>query len=271
MMFHVMAVRTMVLDASSRFGSCGVAWQTCNGMAVAEEYERECYPVNWAIAARDRNRAVHALMGNMKQWASAMVVDAPPAKKNCTRADGTVSEELIKTLCKLSLGTAQRVRALEAAVYRTWLIPVGSRIAVTTQAAGKAYAEAAKSQGRGHAMGPPHVHVWAAMVLDILADDKQSEDVRTVLRAHAEGASSPTALQPLIRHFRVSKTYDKDKLRVQLCAVHELHQVVEAIHRAILQAGGEEKQGQAPASTLEREVQKYVDGTGGQTVRDQHG
>ena len=62
LMFHVMAVRTMVLDASSRFGSCGVAWQTCNGMAVAEDYERECYPVTWAIAARDRNRAVHALM-----------------------------------------------------------------------------------------------------------------------------------------------------------------------------------------------------------------
>jgi hypothetical protein len=242
-----------------------------NGMTLAEDYAKECCPVSWAIAARDRNRAVHALMGNMKQWASAMAVEAPPAKKSCTRGDVAVPEELIKTLCKLSLGTAQRVRALEAAVFRTWLIPVGCRIAVTTQAAGKAYAEAAKSQGKGHAMGPPHVHVCAAMVLDILADDKQSEDVRAVMRAHAEGASSPVALQSLIRHFRVSKTYDKDKLRVQLSTVHELHQVVEAVHRAMLQAGGEEKQGQAPASTLEREVQKYVDGMGGQAARDQHG
>ncbi len=77
----------------------------------------------------------------------------------------------IKMLSKLSLNTAQQVRQLISAAFTTFLVLSSMALVKSAETEGKAYARTAKAEGRA-ALGPPHLHITAAVV-DVTVEDKE--------------------------------------------------------------------------------------------------
>ena len=80
-----------------------------------------------------------------------------------------VMYDMSDRLIKMSLNSAQRIRELEGAVMRSMAIQKDSPIDKRLAEAGTDYNHAAQGHP-GHGKGPPHIHIWSALMDSVLED-----------------------------------------------------------------------------------------------------
>ena len=79
------------------------------------------------------------------------------------------------------------------------------------------------------------------------------------LKAHASAFDSPEKLTGLVLYCRVAKCYNEDTKKVIMSLHADLKPAKEGIEHFLVAIGGQFREGAAPPSNLEREVQKMLD------------
>ena len=78
-----------------------------------------------------------------------------------------MDDQVLASIARLTLQGAQQHRTWEASLLDTFLLPTSSQTATSMKQAGRAYHQEVQSAsaGRRAELGPPHVHVYRAMVV----------------------------------------------------------------------------------------------------------
>ena len=151
---------------------------------------------------------------------------------------------------------------LEAATFRTFLVPASCPHVVAGQASTKAFIDQAKLSRGGTSAPPPgepHVHVWGAFVNAALEDKETSEADMDILNRHATENPDPANLCAKVFVCKIKKAYNRDTVKVHFAVHKDVETIVEVLARRLLAAGGREKRGQPPQGGLKREVQAMVE------------
>ena len=80
---------------------------------------------------------------------------------------------MIQLLLKMCLQSHQTQHAMAATIWTTLLLPTKWQSTRAALAAAKQYDQTVKAAGKGHNMGPPHLHVALAFLEQILAEFPQ--------------------------------------------------------------------------------------------------
>ena len=167
--------------------------------------------------------------------------------------------DLLVAVAKLSLKSAEEVKELQAACFRTILVPSDCEFASAAKDATTAYADQTRGKGGKHDLGEPHVHLWSAVVG--VALKSANPDAQEVLQAHVDEANrgGPKSLSGKVHYARLKKTFDKKYVRFYFSVHASVDPVLDIIMASLTKMGGQEKYGTAPRSGLEREIQSKLD------------
>ncbi|CAE7468839.1 mocs3, partial [Symbiodinium sp. CCMP2456] len=151
----------------------------------------------------------------MNTWAASSRSQPPAAKR--AAVGGTVDNQLVMKMlalmAKMNLKHAADIRALQSVAFRTCLVPSSAGAVVAAKAASQAYNEQVQSAGKDHDQGPPHVHVWAALLQNAV-DSAIPPQQKEAIDAHMKGATTPQSLVHDVLYCRVATTYDKKHMKV---------------------------------------------------------
>ncbi|CAK0845285.1 unnamed protein product [Prorocentrum cordatum] len=128
--------------------------------------------------------------------------------------------DYLASLHKLALRTSQEARDLMHINTSFWLLPITSGPFKDTSGAGKDYAAAVRAQGKGHGLGPPHIHAALSMlkavqkVLDDKMDpNKRDKETLAMITEFVQAVSEehgPVVLAETILLCKATNTYKKD-------------------------------------------------------------
>ena len=175
-------------------------------------------------------------------------------------------EALLTLVAKLSLSNALGSRILKSIVLLTYLVPAECPFVTKAKEATQNYstkAEAIAKDQRQQILGLPHAHVWNAMVLAASSVLKDAALAR--LNEYVENVLKPQGLQGIllqVKYARVNKCYDKSlrRIEVNFLAGSPAEAVWKDMETAVLSNPKAKKcEGLAPASSLERKIQKIID------------
>ena len=207
-------------------------------------------------------------------------------------------KQLATLAAKLSLHNAQEIRPLIAAAGSTIIFPEGQfkHVLEATKTCGKNYSERARLQTGGKSSeGPPHVHIYASMVLSIL--DMAPAAVKPVSQTHVDTVADPRTLTLVVERCQLSSCREGGKMKFRLhlvdlaeytmkkvqtllvrstkgemieATVEEVmcsaeaggplpSQILRATGKVFNAHGGEVAEGMAPRGVFEREIQKMLD------------
>ena len=188
-------------------------------------------------------------------------------KQDDKQRDGRF-QRLLTLVAKLSLNTSLRARILSSIILCNMLVNSTCELAIAMQEGGKKFAaeHSEASASRREAMGLPHCWVWnqALIVAKTCADETlkaAAEAYEKFLRA-APQAQYLSLIGEQCKYCRVSKCYDREKLRIETNFVKgsEAETFFVAMEAFMIRtAGGVKKLGVAPKLNLEKEVQKCLD------------
>ena len=138
----------------------------------------------------------------------------PPGGGNMGFAD------YLASLHKLALRTSQEARDLMHINTSFWLLPIASAPFKDTNAAGKDYAAAVRAAGKGHGLGPPHIHAALSMlkaIKQVLDDKMEPSKLDTETKAMitqfveaVEGEIGPVVLAETVLLCKATPTYKKE-------------------------------------------------------------
>ena len=133
--------------------------------------------------------------------------------------------EVVKALAKLSLNNAQQLRQLMSATFTTFLVRSSpDSIMTAAEAEGRAYDRTAKEEG-GAGLGPPHLHI-AAAVVDVMVADAQfrqgSPEHHKVMVAVQEAGKKDLNDSPFA-YMRIKQAFKKPEHE------HQLHKITWAV------------------------------------------
>ena len=182
-----------------------------------------------------------------------------PKHRRVEDAGDANHKEMLIAIAKLSLKNADDVKELQAATFRTIIVPADCDFATAAKDATTAFADRTRGKDGKHDLGEPHVHLWSAVVGVALRS--ASDDAKTILQTHVDEANSggPQSLLSKVTYARMKKTFDKKYVRFYFSVHHSIDSVLDVIMSALTKIGGQEKHGTAPRSSLEREVQAKLD------------
>ena len=202
------------------------------------------------------------------------------AAAKAARKGGDVLEELVEIQAKLVLVNAREVASLCGTKYVTYLLPPDSSIAAAGLEANKAYdakvqkLKADKEQDDTvdtGSLGPPHLHVWTAVVL-ALAQTEQSVERRTDYKRYWDEVIMQLPVLQLgehIRYFRIrapkgkEKEAKKKKPMVKLVYAFNVEgspftNLMPIFKASVDAPKGDRKVGPAPRGSLERDAQRLL-------------
>lgn len=112
--------------------------------------------------------------------------------------------DMVVTLQRLSLQTAQITRGLAGAQYKTMLVPASAPPAAAAKEAGALYFEAVAGV-KNHGKGPPHLHTGMAFLETLAVQKEFSQEDQTLLKAIVAvlGEADQNRLNNLISFFKV--------------------------------------------------------------------
>ena len=126
----------------------------------------------------------------------------------------------------------------------------------------QAYQARVKGQKK-HGLGPPHVYAFQGCIAGLVKHHeagigmKKLKEVQT-LKARLEDLKWEEVLEE-VAIFRVSKVYDKEKRRITLMMAPHMRDTSKLIGNCLEQIGWEKKEGKAPPSHMERELQAFLE------------
>jgi len=167
-------------------------------------------------------------------------------------------KDMMKIMSKLVLSNSQRIKDFEGILFDVIFLKADSKVILAMKRAGQSYATKCRAEGKKHANGPPHPHLWVAM-LHALVEDDVGQLNKTKLQSHiqeTEGSSLATLCEQ-VRLVKVEKPYRADLTRILIHVVgQELRQLILGCFR---QLGGDVKMGRPPRGALETELSKFLD------------
>jgi hypothetical protein len=183
-------------------------------------------------------------------------------KKDKKKKDKKADDDILRLVAKAYMQLALRVRELEGACYDTILIPSASDVVQEMMKEGKAYSEKARKAEDRSKMGPPHIHIFHA-VMEFLAGKGEVIGQRTAMRlAEMYEELKVEEMKDTAGYMRVwklSKCYDEAKARVTIYIV-EKPELRRLVLKALEELGGDHKIGRAPMGRCERLLQEYLPG-----------
>ena len=141
--------------------------------------------------------SVSSLLLSSMSWFSKTQQGARPAKlprwDEGNSPAGDV-DRMLELVAKLCLKNSLEIREMQAAVLRTYVLPRDCGLAVAATDAAKNHVEQIKAvkgdQRAVDALGPVHVHVWAALVSAAAQCSINQEDANTLKARFDEATSS---------------------------------------------------------------------------------
>ncbi len=185
------------------------------------------------------------------------LTDGPPAKRTRKAKggkEGNELDELIQSVARLSLATAAGLRQVKSAVIRTFLLPANCEYVCAGKLAGAQYASAAAARKGSDSLPPPFALVFASLLQVLVKDVKCPSEARSKVVELLEQATSPQALNGVVRVCRLSKCYSPEKFRVELAFTPEWTWLSDVFAHVWLSCGGTECFGYAPRGPLERSI-----------------
>lgn len=182
-----------------------------------------------------------------------------PKMRRVADGDDLVQKDLLLAVAKLSLKSAEEVKELQAATFRTIIVPADCDFATAAKDATTAFADQTRGKGGKHDLGEPHVHLWSAVVgVALKVAGPESQDA---LKAHVDEANrgGPKSLLNKVTYARMKKTFDKKYVRFYFSVVPSMDPILDIIMSLLTKIGGQEKYGTAPRSGLERDIQSKLD------------
>lgn len=205
----------------------------------------------------------------------------PPRPPAAQTADGHMG-----LLTKLVLQQAQAVRALNSAVFTTYILDASLPSVSAAQSAARKYSEEVMRIGKGHTLGPPHSHIVAAFLEQSMTDlapriqamGPGHRESAIALKLHnlVMSAATPDAVSEIVSHFIVKDVYkdpEDQRQRVRISFA------LKVSHRSMLrdadlsppllnlamcwimsELGGAMKANTAPKGPMERAAEKVLGG-----------
>eukprot|EP00435_Cladocopium_sp_Y103_P017005 s2340_g4.t1 len=165
-------------------------------------------------------------------------------------SDEGSQKELLIAVAKLSLKSSEEMKELQAAVFRTIIVPADSDFATAAKDTTAAFADQTRGKGGKHDLGEPHVHLWSAVVG--VALQMAGPESQEILKAHVEEANrrGPKGLLSQVTYAR---------MRFYFSVIPSMAPILDIIMIFLTKIGGQEKHGTAPRSGLERDIQAKLD------------
>ena len=203
---------------------------------------------------------------------------APPARRG-----GRTEADIMITLVKAVLQTQQQSRAMASCLWVTCLVPNSWKAVTAGKEEAQQYTKAVEAKGRGHGLGPPHLHILRAF-LQAAVDQKKTDEQQDQQAMQDTGepewkhtlqkfieqidkSSSAEAVAKSVPYFRIKSAWadksaaEEDKQAiVTWCFGQEMHNsaVPEHLLQACTAAGGTERVGPAPRGQLERLLEGWL-------------
>ena len=170
-------------------------------------------------------------------------------------------KEFHATVAKLVLSLGLQVRILYAACIDVMTIEISQPMAEAALTAGTNYNEKTKGNS-GHGLGPPHPFAWTALIGTIAKVTRKA--VKTewteTLMNHLRSviAMGNEVIGQTVKVCRVKKCYDKKYCNIMICLDPQARDVWLAAKGVMEAAGGTHRSGIAPASGMERTLQRLL-------------
>jgi len=119
---------------------------------------------------------------------------------------------------------------------------------------GRVYNETVQDEAKKDALMPPHVYVFGG-VLQTFISCGQSIGAKNVARTFAD--LPPEDKAEMVRVCRLDRTFRSDRKKILLHVERTPARV--SLLGALRQTGAEHRQGRAPRSNLERELQEWLE------------
>ena len=165
-------------------------------------------------------------------------------------------------MCKFMLAQGLSSRMLISACIDVISLLSSSVWAISATAEGKGYSERTKGR-KGHDEGPPHPHIWNSLLMATAKDPALEPGDQDLLNAYAQAwkGKGPLALCDEIRCCRTKKCFDTKYLNL-FVKVREGTQsavVWGIIKKRMVLTGSIMREGLAPQSNMEREIEKFLE------------
>jgi hypothetical protein len=175
----------------------------------------------------------------------------PPA------AGSSTDERFLIDVARLSTQLAAQLRTVASCVQNVVLLPVDLPLSQALIAAGKEYNQM-RTAGGFQSVGPPHLHVWRALILQLQNCGQLTETEAAAIKVHVESATTPDYLLPLIKVCKAALTYDKKMVKLTFTVGIELHVLHELLITVLRRLGGIAKFGPPAKSSHERQVLRHL-------------
>ena len=123
-------------------------------------------------------------------------------------------ENLLSALLKLSLMTAENTRDIMGAIFLTFAIPTDGKLCKKLVEIGQCYHnEAVGKRPEEHNLGPPYVHLWAA-IIQICYEETKDEEMKRDLKLYWETviiSKTKEELADVVQFTRLRKEGKKGK------------------------------------------------------------
>ncbi|CAE8613651.1 unnamed protein product [Polarella glacialis] len=166
--------------------------------------------------------------------------------------------QLLLALGRQALTEATRGRQQEAITIDTLLLPEANPNVPVMRAAGMAYADNVKAQGKQHNLGSPHLYVWAALVKQLSQEQDLSPELTTALQQHIATTPSPAHLQSIVRHCRLSKAWAPGTFKLQVAVAASVLQMWNLMKYHLQVQGATAKHGMPPRGPHERTIARLL-------------
>ncbi|CAK0855184.1 unnamed protein product [Prorocentrum cordatum] len=162
-------------------------------------------------------------------------------------------------MLKFLLQLGQSKRNIEGVVFDCLILDGTSQEANAMSAQGVRYNEAVTASGKGHNHGPPHLWIFGGLLTALLqrkdavgaANAKKLVEIKQSIEQWDEAKRGD-----MIKFCKMDRCYDVNKRKLMLHLHPEIRQ---CIIDAMIQTGAEWKQGRAPVSHMERELQDWLE------------
>ena len=172
---------------------------------------------------------------------------------------------LLELMLKTQLRGEQRLRELEGAVYDTYVGKASDLFLNQVSEQTQAYQDKVKGN-KEHNLGPPHTYAFLGFIAGLVKNHaaeigKKNHETLGAFKEQAETLGWQEVAE-LVKVFKVSKVYEREHRRITIMLGPGMADTGKVIKDSLAQLGWQHKQGKAPPSHMERELQAYLDASG---------
>jgi hypothetical protein len=231
--------------------------QEVHNIASAEDIVREA-----------EVRAAHPKMAPRPKGGKGKAKGKGEAEHQGQEHTPALQHNIISLLVSLAVVGARTLRELTGVVFVTFLIDTSTELVKQMAREGQKYYEATVGV-QDHQLGPPHVHVWAAMIKCLRSMGTSPASALVLLEAYWQNTImlvDRLELEEEVKYCRVRKCWQRNLSRLQFSLSPMARTIApgmtmtleQAVNMCIKEAGGTRKRGAPPRSALEREADSLL-------------